>query len=261
MSTDSTLRSFRCIRSGSTRGAASFSFICPPRRQAAGGTTRSDTGANPPLSVVAAPRGSHDPLRCGGELEDHRRELQRVHQCGGVHPELCDVVPAFRRNGGGDLQWERGIPHREGAYTFTVSGTAARAPFPGLNEDERLRHFGEVIYPNLFLSLCCEHVAAFILQPKGRKGLSWNVISCSPPRRSARPASTRPMRSSSGTSPTACRDTPPGEENAAALAPLPERRSVDPSGAYTCTLPGAPGYSAANGRGRQRVRCQQNRST
>jgi len=89
------------------------------------------------------------------------------YHCGGVHPELCDVVPAFRRNGGGELQWERGIPHRDGAYTFTASGTASRAPFPGLNEDERLRHFGEVIYPNLFLSLCCEHVAAFILQPKG----------------------------------------------------------------------------------------------
>jgi glycine betaine catabolism A len=89
------------------------------------------------------------------------------YHCGGVHPELCDVVPAFRRNGGGDLQWDRGIPHREGAYTFTHSGTATRAPFPGLNEDEVMRHFGEVIYPNLFLSLCCEHVAAFILQPKG----------------------------------------------------------------------------------------------
>jgi Rieske 2Fe-2S family protein len=89
------------------------------------------------------------------------------YHCGGVHPELCDVVPAFRRNGGADLQWERGIPHREGAYTFTGSGTANRPPFPGLNEDERLRHFGEVIYPNLFLSLCCEHVAVFILRPQG----------------------------------------------------------------------------------------------
>jgi Rieske 2Fe-2S family protein len=84
-----------------------------------------------------------------------------------VHPELCDIVPAFRRNGGSDLDWERGIPHREGAYTFTGTGTTARAPFPDLNEDERTRHFGEVLYPNLFLSLSCDHVAAFMLQPKG----------------------------------------------------------------------------------------------
>jgi Rieske 2Fe-2S family protein len=89
------------------------------------------------------------------------------YHCGGVHPELCDIVPAFRRNGGSDLHWERGVPHREGAHTFTNDGTTVRAPFPALNEDERLRHFGEVAYPNLFLSLCCDHVAAFILHPKG----------------------------------------------------------------------------------------------
>jgi Rieske 2Fe-2S family protein len=89
------------------------------------------------------------------------------YHCGGVHPELCDIVPAFRRNGGGNLQWDQGIPHREGAYTFTGTGATARAPFPDLNADERVRHFGEVIYPNLFLSLSCEHVAVFMLQPKG----------------------------------------------------------------------------------------------
>ena len=94
------------------------------------------------------------------------------YHCGGVHPELCAVVPAFRVAGGaapdgGPLDWSRGIPHREGAYTFTHSGTTARRAFPGLNEDERTRHKGEVIYPNLFVSLACDHVAAFILEPKG----------------------------------------------------------------------------------------------
>jgi Rieske 2Fe-2S family protein len=84
-----------------------------------------------------------------------------------VHPELCAVVPAFRAAGGGQLDWSRGIAHREGAYTFTHSGTTTRRPFPGLNEDERTRHKGEVIYPNLFVSLACDHVAAFILEPQG----------------------------------------------------------------------------------------------
>ena len=28
-----------------------------------------------------------------------------------MHPELCDLVPVFRR-GGGDLDWDAGIPHR-----------------------------------------------------------------------------------------------------------------------------------------------------
>ncbi len=89
------------------------------------------------------------------------------YHCGGVHPELCSVVPAFREAGGGGLDWMRGIPHRQGAYTFTRSGTTARRPFPSLNQDERERHKGEVIYPNLFVSLACDHAAVFILQPRG----------------------------------------------------------------------------------------------
>jgi len=76
-------------------------------------------------------------------------------------------VPAFRERGGGSLDWLRGIPHRDGAYTFTKSGTSRRRPFPTLNEDERVRHKGELVFPNLFVSLACEHVAAFILEPRG----------------------------------------------------------------------------------------------
>jgi glycine betaine catabolism A len=88
------------------------------------------------------------------------------YHCAGVHPELCAVVPSFRESGGADLDWNRGIPHREGAYTFTHSGTTARRAFPGLDADEQVRHKGELVYPNLFLSVACDHVAAFILQPR-----------------------------------------------------------------------------------------------
>ena len=52
------------------------------------------------------------------------------YHCAGVHPELCAVVPAFRERGGANLDWARGIPHRQGAYTFTSSGTTARRAFP-----------------------------------------------------------------------------------------------------------------------------------
>jgi Rieske 2Fe-2S family protein len=89
------------------------------------------------------------------------------YHCGPVHPELCDLVPDFKRAGGSNLDWERGIPHRPGAYTFTTSGTTSRAPFRGLNEDEKVRHTAELIYPNLLLSLSCDHVAAFLLWPQG----------------------------------------------------------------------------------------------
>ncbi len=87
------------------------------------------------------------------------------YHCGPVHPELCDLVPAFRRGGGNDLDWDAGIPHREGAYTFTATGTTRRAPFPGLSEKDIARHRGELILPNLMLSLSSDHVAAFTLWP------------------------------------------------------------------------------------------------
>ncbi|MEZ5500043.1 MAG: aromatic ring-hydroxylating dioxygenase subunit alpha [Steroidobacteraceae bacterium] len=89
------------------------------------------------------------------------------YHCGPVHPELCALVPAFRERGGAGLDWQRGIPHRPGADTFTRSGLSDRRSFPGLNADEQQRHKGELIYPNLFISLAREHVAAFILEPLG----------------------------------------------------------------------------------------------
>jgi Rieske 2Fe-2S family protein len=82
-----------------------------------------------------------------------------------VHPELCRLVPAF--NGGGQkLDWSSGIPHRDGAWTFTTTGTSSRAPLPGLSESERERHKGDLVYPNLMLSASADHVAAFVLLPR-----------------------------------------------------------------------------------------------
>jgi glycine betaine catabolism A len=89
------------------------------------------------------------------------------YHCAGVHPELCQIVPAFKHGGGAALDWDRGIAHREGAWTFTATGTSERAPFAGLDDDERTRHKGELIYPNFMLSLSADHVAAFALFPRG----------------------------------------------------------------------------------------------
>ena len=87
------------------------------------------------------------------------------YHCGPVHPELCDLVPEFRRGGGSGLDWDAGIPHREGARTFTLTGTTSRAPFPGLSESDVATHRGELVLPNLMLSLASDHVAAFTLWP------------------------------------------------------------------------------------------------
>lgn len=86
------------------------------------------------------------------------------YHCGPVHPELSRLVPSFA-GGGRGLDWDAGIPHREGAWTFTMSGTTDRAPLPGLTDEERVRHKGEIVYPNLMLSCSADHVAAFVLRP------------------------------------------------------------------------------------------------
>jgi glycine betaine catabolism A len=88
------------------------------------------------------------------------------YHCGPVHPELCRLVPAFKQRGGSELDWDRGIPHREGAWTFTETGTSNRRPFAGLNEDEQVRHKGELIYPTCMISLSADHVTAYTLWPR-----------------------------------------------------------------------------------------------
>jgi Rieske 2Fe-2S family protein len=88
------------------------------------------------------------------------------YHCGGVHPELCKVVPAFRQGSGVALDWENGVPHREGAVTFTASGRTARGPFPGLDENELVKHKGELIYPNFLISASMDHIAAFTVFPR-----------------------------------------------------------------------------------------------
>jgi phenylpropionate dioxygenase-like ring-hydroxylating dioxygenase large terminal subunit len=86
------------------------------------------------------------------------------YHCGPVHPELTRLVPSFG-GGGTDLDWDAGVEHREGAWTFTMSGTTDRSPFAGLDDDERSRHKGALLHPNLWLSCSPDHVAAFTLWP------------------------------------------------------------------------------------------------
>jgi Rieske 2Fe-2S family protein len=87
------------------------------------------------------------------------------YHCGPVHPELCRLVPDFA-GGGAGLGWEEGIAHRDGTWTFTLSGTTTRSPLPGLTEAERTRHKGDLAYPNLMLSASADHVASFVLLPR-----------------------------------------------------------------------------------------------
>jgi Rieske 2Fe-2S family protein len=86
------------------------------------------------------------------------------YHCGPVHPELTRLVPSFGA-GGQTLDWTDGVEHRDGAWTFTTTGVSGRCPFPDLDQHERTRHKGELVYPNLWLSCAAEHVAAFVSWP------------------------------------------------------------------------------------------------
>jgi Rieske 2Fe-2S family protein len=151
-------------------GGFVFLHLTPDDARARGYTLQAQLGAVPervrryPLSELRAARRIE--YRVAANWKVLLENYNECYHCGPVHPELCRLVPAFKQRGGGDLDWERGIAHREGAWTFTESGTTTRAPFEGLSEDERVRHKGELIYPNLLLSLAAEHVAAFTVWPR-----------------------------------------------------------------------------------------------
>ena len=133
----------------------------PPALREALGAAVGRVARYPLESLVVGDRREYD-VRANYKvvLENYNE----CYHCAGVHPELVRLVPAFGR-GGADLDWEDGIPHRDGAWTFTASGTSDRAPFPGLDDAEKVRHKGELLYPNLMLSLSADHVAAFTLWP------------------------------------------------------------------------------------------------
>jgi Rieske 2Fe-2S family protein len=154
-----------------TWGGFVFVHLQPARARAESLTLRGQLGAVPerlgryPLADLRTARRIVYEVQANWKvmLENYNE----CYHCAGVHPELCRVVPAFRERGGASLDWDRGVPHRDGAWTFTRSGTSARAPFPGLSADERTRHKGELIYPNFLVSLSADHVAAFTLWPHG----------------------------------------------------------------------------------------------
>ena len=130
----STSRS-RSTRSASTRGAGSCSSTSRrPRR----GPLLDQLGAmvdrvrRYPLAELRSGATFTYDVACNWKVI--AENYNECYHCAPVHPELCDLVPAFRR-GGAELGWVDGIPLREGAWTFTshrhVGAGAVRRPRRG----------------------------------------------------------------------------------------------------------------------------------
>ena len=162
--TTSSRRTSASTRSRSTRGAAGCSSTSSPERVAAGHTLAAQLGEIPDadraLSAGRPPDRAPDRVRRPGQLEGHRRELQRVlpllGRAPGAVPDRAGVPREGRR---ATSTGTPACPQAEGTFTFTLTGTTDRAPFPGLDADEQVRHKGELVYPNLMISLSADHVA------------------------------------------------------------------------------------------------------
>jgi glycine betaine catabolism A len=145
-----------------------FARLRPPRAPA--GQTLAEAVARPAHTLArydigALVTGLSLHYDVGANWKVLAENYNECYHCGPVHPELSRLVPAFS-GGGMNIDWDAGVPHREGAWTFTTSGTTDRAPLPGLDDEERVRHKGELLYPNLMLSCAADHVAAFVLRPR-----------------------------------------------------------------------------------------------
>jgi Rieske 2Fe-2S family protein len=111
-------------------------------------------------------------LRTGGRTEHVVRanwkllveNYQECYHCPGVHPELCAIVPLYRSgevdSPGGDKAY-----FRDGAYTFTLSGTSRRPILSGLEGEDRRRYNGELVLPNMFLNLFPDYAHTRVLWP------------------------------------------------------------------------------------------------
>ena len=194
-STTSTRRRSGCRRSASTRwGGFVFVHLSPDGEP----DLPTSLGAVPerlvryPLDRLVVGRAHR--LRGAGQLEGHRRELQRVlplrRRASRAGAAGAGVRPRWRRTwtGTAACRCARG----PGRSRRPAPRTAGRSP--GLDADEQVRHKGELVYPNLMISLSADHVAAFVAgadaRPAGRTIVCDILVD---PGR-ARPRRLRPVR-------------------------------------------------------------------
>jgi Rieske 2Fe-2S family protein len=84
--------------------------------------------------------------------------------CPSVHPELCEIVPLYRRGLVVDCLDDWGSRMSEGATTFTRSGRSSLPGLPGLSDEDRRTYYGSVAFPNLVLNFHSDHVMTYLLE-------------------------------------------------------------------------------------------------
>jgi len=88
--------------------------------------------------------------------------------CPGVHPELSNIVPMFRKGMVFDpSRPDLGVTLDEGLSTFTMSGTSALPPLPGLSEADLRSYWGYSVMPNVAMNLMSTGVMVYFIYPRG----------------------------------------------------------------------------------------------
>lgn len=88
--------------------------------------------------------------------------------CPQIHPELVQVVPLFRFGEVWDeVTRDDGNWMREGATSFSISGSSELPKLPGLEPQDYSMYFGAYQFPNLLLNLHPDCGMYYIGYPKG----------------------------------------------------------------------------------------------
>ena len=87
--------------------------------------------------------------------------------CPGVHPELAQMVPLFRRGLVADDDDPTVLATlADGWEAFTLSGTSSLPHLPGLDPIDARTYYGAGIFPNLMINMRATGVTSFTLYPR-----------------------------------------------------------------------------------------------
>jgi Rieske 2Fe-2S family protein len=152
-------------------------FVCPTDAPEPFGTDNAfgtqDLDNWPMRDLVTAYRETHL-VECNWKIL--WENFSECLHCPGVHPSLCDLIPIHKKGllaYYDDPDWSPETPApeselRPGARSWTISGQAATAEFPGLTDDQRSTgHVYCVIWPTLFVVAHVDYISIVSYRPLG----------------------------------------------------------------------------------------------
>lgn len=101
--------------------------------------------------------------------------FMECYHCAPMHPELCDLLPAFYNGTSYQGMVGVGTAFASDITQFSLSGTGTRPRLPGLRDDDDRQYFGMTLAPNVLMSLLPDHVIVHTAHPRGPER---TVVTC-----------------------------------------------------------------------------------